>query len=811
MIRAIQVDYLYPPGTVVYNDLVGPTGLSMTLTLPKSDTFASNFFKAYGLCRYNRDPDACQLLGNLCVLLLYSEDQSVNPNACLAYQGIAQGRRNASAKNYDAPADMPWLYYGLLNTYQDSVTITDQIPYFRANVSGATGTNTIPLVLASYALNGTFLGLQNLTTQLQLCTSGPVPEMTDWLQMGHDYEQQCTLNLFKYLNMSTTTIFYDLYMLDQNNNLFPIPVRITNFRSGGRLVNSPDKMSYANNRLFRRFFLLDNVRDGVSVSEAEKLKRGVVAHSIRKANNDGQIYVPVVDITYSERATSGISENDPTFYSSPTFTFSATYVMSLDNFYNAMRAIFSIVSIGAGLLAFYQARAWSLRNLGQGEGWDTKYLIRAVLVLAGCVAPFFFWFLFFVSIYWFFFFKNQDVLKLFLPSSTLDITNFVAVLATACICQIAFLGKELHRQCTSAVFFLDWEKSRGRLLTVANEQTPRPAPVSVWRTIFMANHWTSLQTCRRINVELSLIAMYFILSGLGLRYTATSQPNLKDLSPGPTHPILIFAIDSMIWVALVSIQFLYRVILHDRFYKNRLLNFIDILSLSNVSLLVFDETCHGYYVHGRSVHPNADTDVGELNANLRKEESDMVPRRGLQDTDQQSFELFAQRNLRTTFDKIYGQVAAGDSGKKRAARRLNRLTKDRRGRARGAQEPVVQAYDTINRFLLSFFDKNLKEYQYAIRQKSYFEKFLGTTPDVSQTSILFHDETAYASVLLYGIEHHLLLFNILIFTLVDVVADHAGAAAVVTYVADLLVRIARRHFGEVNVAEKTMLDWKFLI
>lgn len=40
------------------------------------------------------------------------------------------------------------------------------------------------------------------------------------------------------------------------------------------------------------------------------------------------------------------------------------------------------------------------------------------------------------------------------------------------------------------------------------------------------------------------------------------------------------------------------------------------------------------------------------------EQTDMVPRRGLQDTDQQSFEVFAQRNLRVTFDKMYGQVVA---------------------------------------------------------------------------------------------------------------------------------------------------------
>ena len=77
------------------------------------------------------------------------------------------------------------------------------------------------------------------------------------------------------------------------------------------------------------------------------------------------------------------------------------------------------------------------------------------------------------------------------------------------------------------------------------------------------------------------------------------------------------------------------------------------MSLSNISLLVFDEKCHGYYVHGKSVHSSADTNLEELNNCLQKEANDLVPRRGLLDTNQQSFEFFATREFRDVFDKIY--------------------------------------------------------------------------------------------------------------------------------------------------------------
>ena len=58
----------------------------------------------------------------------------------------------------------------------------------------------------------------------------------------------------------------------------------------------------------------------------------------------------------------------------------------------------------------------------------------------------------------------------------------------------------------------------------------------------------------------------------------------------------------------------------DRYHRNRLLQFVDLLSLSNISVLVLDEPCHGYYIHGRSVHGHSDVNMDELNRNLKREE-----------------------------------------------------------------------------------------------------------------------------------------------------------------------------------------------
>lgn len=182
---------------------------------------------------------------------------------------------------------------------------------------------------------------------------------------------------------------------------------------------------------------------------------------------------------------------------------------------------------------------------------------------------------------------------------------------------------------------------------------------------------------------------------------------------------------------------------------------------------------------------------------------------------------------------------------------LERLsTEKKQRRFNGADETRVRAHETVNHFLKSFFDKvvmrvaahnvrceiqvitqNLKEFHYLIRERTYFERFLGTTPDVSQATILFHskcatiisevssctnffcseDPSSFTRLLLYGIEYHLLILYILLFSIISQKVGNPGTAALITYIIDVIIKSGRRHFGEKNLARKTMMDPKFLI
>jgi hypothetical protein len=57
-----------------------------------------------------------------------------------------------------------------------------------------------------------------------------------------------------------------------------------------------------------------------------------------------------------------------------------------------------------------------------------------------------------------------------------------------------------------------------------------------------------------VNIEFQLILMYTVLEGFNVTFASTPQPNIYDLTPGYRSPILLFAIDSLIFMLFVAIQ-----------------------------------------------------------------------------------------------------------------------------------------------------------------------------------------------------------------------------------------------------------------
>ena len=66
-------------------------------------------------------------------------------------------------------------------------------------------------------------------------------------------------------------------------------------------------------------------------------------------------------------------------------------------------------------------------------------------------------------------------------------------------------------------------------------------------------------------------------------------------------------------------QRLFVFLIYERFFEHKIRQFVDLCSVSNVSVFVMSRRLYGFYIHGRSVHGHADTDMREMNLNLLKE------------------------------------------------------------------------------------------------------------------------------------------------------------------------------------------------
>ena len=205
--------------------------------------------------------------------------------------------------------------------------------------------------VASYAMNGTFLGYSQLGTQLTICPLSQITVVSDFLKMGHNYVGTCQFDLNYILN-TTDTLFYELYIRDLNGNLYDVPVRILNYDTS----TDPSQYSYV-----RRFFMYDNI----CYKNVNDQKYAYIrwAYSIQlkielNTNANEQIYVPTLTIQYRERSVSYLTSNNVLTQS----TFQVIYFMNISSFLRVALIFLIILTIIAICIAIYRIYLWRQVN-----------------------------------------------------------------------------------------------------------------------------------------------------------------------------------------------------------------------------------------------------------------------------------------------------------------------------------------------------------------------------------------------------------------------------------------------------------------
>lgn len=568
---------------------------------------------------------------------------------CSFYQTLMDSRPDLTNGYRGWKQGIPFLYY---EGSASSVLEAEDLNITVAYRDSQSRTGRLSFFLSVYTLNGTWLGYEELTTQLQLC-GGNKLQMSRHLNIGHLFQSNCNLNLYKFIQTGEP-LFYELYFR-KGNTLYPIPVQLLE----GEATSVEDA---SKGKLYRRFFLVDNISGKPTAEDTPSVIQFLEYVELRvNMRSNNKIYPPLLALRYSARKTEDMTSISPDLeyanYESiytPKFTFKSTYRISFTSFWITF-CVFAAIAFGVSLVVALTKTYFFIRRRAV-QLIDVKVIIVFLWKISSSASYALSIVLIGSSIVHLLFFKIPASIYLLSPLQPLDLTVYYIFVPFAFVGKMIDVVCCIFEQCNMDIFFIDWEKTWGKIVGPRGRTETERAPISIWRMLFIAKMWSKLQTKRMINLEVTISVLMLFLIGYDLELLATEQPypNIRTHLDS-TNPLLRLAVVSMFWIGIVSAQYCLKR-LYYRFIKDPVMTFVDLCSLSNISVFVLPEAFYGYYIHGESVHPHADDDMKSFNLNLEKEAQDTVLNRGLvQEPNMrqavQTFQIYVPHDFRTAYNE----------------------------------------------------------------------------------------------------------------------------------------------------------------
>ncbi len=379
--------------------------------------------------------------------------------------------------------------------------------------------------------------------------------------------------------------------------------------------------------------------------------------------------------------------------------------------------------------------------------------------------------------------------------------------------------------CTNLQLFelcpeLQKAKDSGETREGAKSKEAELPNVSMWRSIIVANEWAEIQSERHTDIDFTLMFVLLFLAGVNYLYLATPQPNAVDLSAGPTNAGLRFFVIAMWYATVIAIQMGYKLLTYH-FLDDPLDTFVDMCQLANVSVFILDGPIHGYYLHGRSVHPNADVNMRTMLANHKAESDGNLPFRGLtqlgdvvlKGASDLVFEMYLTEAIRTEYDDLFNVMMK--QGESNSVRRGG----DNRGgllatAAASDLDASARAYHDINEYLQRSVIEPIQARGAAeISVPTWKQRLFGSPPArVGQDALLLRDNRRlFARVIFYGIELDLAILDLLHLSAWDLASGNIFVGALITYIVAHGLKEVRKYCGKLNISHKTLIDSRLLI
>ncbi|KAI6658413.1 Meckelin isoform X4 [Oopsacas minuta] len=631
--------------------------------------------------------------------------------------------------------------------YEDVIDYLDDNPITQDFFVTGPNAEVIPIIFARFLRDGQFIGLSNNWNHFSPCTDRDSSFQIGTL-VGTNYFISC-----RFVNPNSELVFIEAYIL-QSNSLIQLPFYV-------RLANGKT--------LHRRRIYQFQPSSGDFINEIQL--------NMTFDPNTKRILTPSLFVSYAHNTTTQLQSMSISYSQDHTGINIALPLIILILF------IFSLVWVGI------QINGW-MRKSGRTFCDPVTFCVLFILS-ANYLSIIIFVITLITSSILFLFYKCQSKLFFLIPQQYQE-TLLILLITFAVVLQAIHVIYVLFLQCTTDVFIIDWERAR----------TMNQEKVSIWRSYLIVNEWLKLQTMRKINLAALLIILLVLLEAIELINITSSQPLTivmsTDLYLAPTSRYMRLAISSILFLLIALVQFMCN-FLYERFVGHKLNQFVDLCSVSNISFIALNFPRFGYYIHGRSVHGVADTDLRTLTKFLSKEEEDIVGKRGLDGTSDQVFEISITCDMRQEYDKImrHMNLSRGSEGKNQNPNSL--------------QETDLVAHQLLTKLFTSFVEKSHKSFRFEKREKLLCERVTSIELyEPIEVSFMYPDDSnTFSHLIFWGFESTLLLFNLLTYQFCDMITRNSIAACFITYITDVLLVWIRRVWSKHNIANKTLLDKRF--
>ncbi|XP_065371679.1 meckelin [Calliphora vicina] len=415
-------------------------------------------------------------------------------------------------------------------------------------------------------------------------------------------------------------------------------------------------------------------------------------------------------------------------------------------------------------------------------------------------------------------FLSQDNVELTLPIVK-DQRSLELIIYAALILKLIYMCIYFWRLSHFHIFFIDWERPRcgdtnhfnlkNNLETSSVCSSVRTfisdSNVSAWRSILLANEWIQLSGKQKTSKILQGLTMVVVARFLNIDILSHGDATLK-----------IFYI-SLLYLLIYICQYVVLSQILTRFTGNPIQKYIEHCSLANISVFTLIEPSFGFYIHGRSPHGFADSDITTMIMQLQRETHSICGRRGLLSDTDQCYVIMPPKNLSNYFDKLLlpyqrsfgGAVAGGGVGSTGThfQKEINTIE--------GTLEKTSIAYCSVNRFFCAFIDHGIKDMDYIIKEKTIVERLFDCEFEnyLTDNKGTFYIDTSFSftQMFLYGNELQVFILEFLLLLAVYIIFTNLLAAVIAVCIFNKIFQSFYRYAVKENISNKTLIDKRFLM